>query len=158
MIQFKCFKYCDVKQVEKLGIIGPICRESYGLAYFVAGLAYFVAGLYQQQQKVLVNLASLQLLLSGWLHGMPLQHTTDLAPPSFFKLSAGGCEITNKQTPLDPQSLITRMQTYCIHSVTHVIQNNRNFCKRLEPAFCSLLHNASKTSTFRHHIIFQILR
>ena len=61
MVQFKCLKYCDVKQVEKLGIIGPICRESYGLAYFVAGL-------YQQQQKLpklLVNLASLQLLLSG---------------------------------------------------------------------------------------------
>ena len=151
MVQFKCFNYCDVKQVEKLGIISPICRELYGLAYFVAGL-------YQQQQKLLVNLESLQLLLSGWLHGMPLQHTTDLAPPSFFKLSAGGCEITNKQTPLDPQSLITRMQTYCIHSVTHVIQNNWNFCKRLEPSFCSLLHNASKTSSFRHHIIFQILR
>ena len=65
MVQFKCFKYCDVKQVEKLGIISPICRELYGLAYFVAGLAYFVAGLYQQQQKLLVNLASLQLLLSG---------------------------------------------------------------------------------------------
>ena len=154
MVQFKCFKYCDVKQVEKLGIISPICWELYGLAYFVAGL-------YQQQQKLpklLVNHASLQLLLSGWLHGMPLQHTTGLAQPSFFKLSAGGCEITNKQTPLDPQSLITRMQTYCIHSITHVIQNNWNFCKRLEPSFFSLLHNASKTSSFRHHIIFQILR
>ena len=58
MVQFKCFKYCDVKQVEKLGIISPICWELYGLAYFVAGL-------YQQQQKLLVNLESLQLLLSG---------------------------------------------------------------------------------------------
>ena len=62
------------------------------------------------------------------------EHAADLAPPSFFKLSAGGCEITNKQTPLDPQSLITRMQTYCIHSITHVIQNNWNFCKRLKPS------------------------
>ena len=140
MVQFKCLKYC-VKQVEKLGIIGPICRESYGLAYFVAGL-------YQQQQKLLVNLESLQLLMSGWLHGMPLQHTTDLAPPSFFKLSAGGCEITNKQKPLVPQSLITRMQTYCIHSVTHVIQNSRNFCKRLEPSNCLLLLNVSKDLYF----------
>ena len=152
MVQFKCFKYCDVKQVEKLGIISPICRELYGLAYFVAGL-------YQQQQKLLVNLESLQLLLSGWLHGMPLQHTTDLAPPSFFKLSAGGCEITNKQSNTSFPSVSNHHDANLLYSFCHTRHPNiRNFCTNIEPPFAHFYTRHQKISTLRHHIIFQILR
>ena len=87
------------------------------------------------------------------------EHAADLAPPSFFKLSAGGCEITNKQSNTSCPSVSNHQDANLLYSFCHTRHPNiRNFCKRLETPFVHFHTTHQKISTLRHHIIFQILR